>query len=179
MSKHTTLARPYAIAAFEIAQEQGRLNHWSRVLRLLSDALDNSKINQLLASPVHSVSYKVQVLNEIFAAELCDSTRRLLSVVAENHRLGLLPAIHEEFESLLAEANRTLDVEITSAVELSIEQLSALEQTLRLKFDREIEVSTRVDPGIMGGTLIRAGDTVIDSTVRGRIEKLGLALQRT
>ena len=100
------------------------------------------------------------------------------NVLADNHRLELLPEIATQFEALKAEAEKTLDVEITAAVELTDRQVDAYTHALRQRFDQDVNVSVDVNPELVGGAVIRAGDTVIDGSVRGRLARLVESLQR-
>ncbi|MXW07932.1 MAG: ATP synthase F1 subunit delta, partial [Gammaproteobacteria bacterium] len=105
-------------------------------------------------------------------------TKRFVRVLAENQRLNLISEIRATFEELLAEERRTLAVEVTTAVELTSEEVEAFDDALTRKYQREINLTIKVDPDIVGGALIRAGDTVLDGTVRGKLEKLQTSLMR-
>ena len=110
---------------------------------------------------------------------MTESTKRFVRVLAENQRLDLIPEIRATFEELLAEERKTLAVEVTTAVELTPEEVKAFDDALTRKYQREINLTIKVDPEIVGGALIRAGDTVLDGTVRGKLEKLQTSLMRT
>ena len=179
MAELATLARPYASAVFEIAKEEELLDRWARVLTLLKTALDEPEVAQLIASPSHTPVRKAITLTDILGDQLNESMRRFVHILAENRRLELLPQILAEFETRLEEEQRTLSVEITSAIELSDPEKQQFEGALRQRFDRDISLTMVVDPSVLGGALIRAGDTVLDGTVRGKLEKLRAQLQRT
>ena len=110
---------------------------------------------------------------------LDDRGRRFVYVLADNKRLDLLPEIAAQFETRKAEAERVLDVEITAAVTLSEAQVNVYTEALRRRFGQQVHVTAGVDAALVGGAVIRAGDTVIDGSVRGRLARLMDALTRT
>ena len=178
MAELATLARPYANAVFEVAKQEDRLDLWSRSLAVLVRTLQEPEIQPLIASPIHSPAKKAIALTDILGDRLSESVRRLVHVLAENRRLELLPEIQEGFEAKLEEEQRTLTVEITTAVDLTDEEKKQFTDTLQQRFQRDISLATLVDSTVLGGALIRAGDTVLDGTVRGKLEKLRNQMQR-
>ena len=179
MAETATLARPYALAAFDIARENDRFDHWSRALEQLAQVTSASKLSEYISSPVHTTAIKATTVIDLLGDDLTESTKRFVRVLAENQRLDLIPEIRATFEELLAEERKTLAVEVTTAVELTPEELKAFDDALTRKYQREINLTIKVDPEIVGGALIRAGDTVLDGTVRGKLEKLQTSLMRT
>lgn len=178
MAELATLARPYANAAFDLARSSDRLERWSRMLGVLSTTARTPEAHALIGSPALPSEAKAHRLIDIVRDELDDAGRRFVLVLADNKRLSLLPEIAEQFEARKAEAEQVLDVEIAAAVELSDAQLNDYTQALERRFSQQVNVTADVDPGLVGGALIRAGDTVIDGTVRGRLTRLVEALQR-
>lgn len=179
MAETATLARPYAGAAFDIARDADRLDQWSRWLANLAAAAAEEEVRQLIASPALPGPAKAHRIIDLLGDELGTDARRFVHVLADNKRLDIMGEIASQFEALKAAAERTLDVEIISAVELTEDQLKGFVNGLTERFGQEIEVETRVDETVVGGAIIRAGDTVIDGSVRGRIAKLTEALLRT
>lgn len=179
MAELATLARPYANAAFDIAKGESSLDQWSNSLGLLAAAVDAPVVQELLSSPDIEDDAKALRLADMFRDELNDRSRRFLSVLAENKRLELLPEIAEQYEVRRAEEEQSLDVEIISAYPLTDEQADKLKAALHRKYEREINLSSSVDAELMGGAVIRAGDNVIDGSVRGKLEKLRESLQRS
>lgn len=178
MAELTTLARPYANAAFDLAKAANRLDAWSGALRVLSEALANSEIQQYIKTPSISTPQKIHFLLELFGPRPSEEIRRFTHVVAENQRLELLPQIAELFEARCAAEQQILEVTVATAVELKAAQVKRFKQSMEKKFASQIELKTEVDPALIGGAFIRAGETVIDLSVRGKIEKLKEALQR-
>lgn len=178
MAELATLARPYANAIFKIGKQDRTLEAWSRTLAFLAAAANEDNVRRVLESPTVTDEQKAHTLAEVCREELSDKGRAMVAVLARNRRLPLLAEITEQFEALRAEEERTLDVEVIAAFELGAEQREELVQSLKRRFERDIELTSRVDPDLVGGAVIRAGDTVIDGSVRGRLNKLAEALQR-
>ena len=178
MAEIATLARPYANAAFALAKQRDELPKWSRMLGLLSVATSTDEVQALINTPALSSEVKAYQLVNVAGEELNLGSRRFVQVLAENGRLDLLGEIASQFEALKANAERTLDVEIAAAVELSASQQAAFARALRQRFDQEVQVEVVVDAELIGGAVVRAGDTVIDGSVRGRLARLVDTLQR-
>lgn len=178
MAEIATLARPYANAVFDLARSAGRLTEWSPMLALLARAVETDQVRELVATPSLAPAVKAHQLIDVVREDIDDRCRRFVNVLADNHRLELLPEIAAQFEALKAEAEKTLDVEITAAVELTGQQVDSYTQALRQRFDQDVNVSVDIDPGLVGGAIVRAGDTVIDGSVRGRLTRLVESLQR-
>lgn len=181
MAELATFARPYANAAFDLASARGDQDRWSRTLDFLAQTLAEPGVRTLVAAPVADAqkAYEFLELLRTEFGEVTEPVRRFIQVLASNKRLALLSEISEQFESLKAEAEQTLDVEVTSAVAMTDDEVERLSAALKARFEREIEVSTAVDDSLIGGAVIRAGDTVVDGSVRGKLDKLAESLART
>ena len=173
----STVARPYARAAFSFALDQdGGLAHWSRMLQLLSAAVNESIVQAALDDPLLTMDDKTSFLFDLMGDDLSDQGRNFIGVLAEYDRLALIATVAEQFEVLKANHEKTLDVSVTSAYEVSEDDQQRLSDALSGKLLRDINVETDVDQSLIGGVLIRAEDTVIDDTVRGRLTRLAQAL---
>jgi len=179
MAELATLARPYANALFDIAKSEMALEQWSRMLAYLAAVAEADKVRQMLDSPELDNEVKAQCLIDLCGEELSERAKSTVRLLARNKRLALIGEIREQFEVRKAEEEKILEVEVISAYELTAEQSDKLRQALQRKFDREVNLTGRVDPSVMGGAIIRAGDTVIDGSVRGRLDKLAETLQRS
>ncbi len=179
MAEFATLARPYANAAFDVAKSAGRLEEWSRGLNLLALAGEDPNLKAMIQSPTATTAEKAFKLAELFRDDLLDSVRQFVHVLAENKRLSLLAEITTQFEVRRADEARTLDVEVTTAVPLSDSEQNRFQEILERRFEQQINLTTAVDETIIGGAHIRAGDTVIDGSLRGRLAKLGEAFARS
>jgi len=176
MAELTTLARPYARAAFETARDSKTLSAWSDALSLLAVVASDAAVQVLVSSPNLTSSEKSQKLVEVCGDSLGAPQQNFVSVLSENDRLPLLPEISELFELFKANQEKTVDVDIETAFELSDAQLSALETSLKKTLARDVALSSKVEKDLLGGVFIRAGDTVIDASVRGRLTKLATAM---
>ena len=173
----STVARPYARAAFSFALDQdGGLAHWSRMLQLLSAAVNESIVQAALDDPLLTMDDKTSFLFDLMGDDLSDQGRNFIGVLAEYDRLALIATVAEQFEVLKANHEKTLDVSVTSAYEVSEDDQQRLSDALSGKLQRDINVETDVDEALIGGVLIRTEDTVIDDTVRGRLTRLAQAL---
>ncbi|GIX31646.1 MAG: ATP synthase subunit delta [Porticoccaceae bacterium] len=176
MADPRTLARPYAKAIYRLAVEQGSLERWEAALELLARLVEEPRVARYLASPAHGSREQAATLAELAGEYLDEPARNLLELLAEYRRLPLLPEVLAQFRALKAERDQTLEVELVSATELGEEQCRKIEQALERRFARRVRSVRRTDPFLLGGVLIRAGDTVIDGTLRGRLKKLAQAL---
>ena len=177
-AESSTVARPYARSAFSCALDQREgLAEWSRVLRLLSVIVNESVVQASLDNPLLTREDQVRLLVDLVDDELLSTqARNFIEVLAENGRLGLIPTITEQYEMMKSNHEKTLDVSITSAFEVSVQNKQVLTETLAKRLQRNINLETEVDQSLIGGVLIKTEDTVIDDTVRGRLERLAQAL---
>lgn len=178
MAELRTLARPYAKAAFQAASEKQALESWQQQLGLLGAISQQDSVAALLASPSVTADKKVSALLEVAGEEIAKDggVNNFIAVLAENNRLGLLSTIVELFGELKANLERTVDVTITSAFPVDASAEAALTDSLKAKLSREVKVETNVDKALLGGVLVKAGDIVIDGSVKGRLAKLAEAM---
>jgi F-type H+-transporting ATPase subunit delta len=168
-----TVARPYARAAYSTALDQpDGLSSWSRMLVLLGAAVDNADIREALDNPAMSSQASATLLIEICGDDLNDAGRNFVRVLAEYDRILLLPSISTIFEALKAQHEKTMNVQVASAFEVTGEEASKLGEALKKMLQREINLESTVDKSLLGGVVIRAEDTVIDNSIRGRLAKL-------
>lgn len=176
MAELSTLARPYAKAVFEHAEAGDTFEQWASTLGLLAAVVEAETVAKLLSSPTYSTEQQADALIDVCADSLDDKGRNLVHLLAENRRLALLPEIRNQYEALKLARLRTVDVELISASPLDDAQRDKLAAALGARLDRKINVSLSVDKSLLGGVLIRAGDTIIDGSIRGRLTKLAEAL---
>ena len=176
MAELSTLARPYAKAAFQAAVEAGALVQWSEMLTTASAVTQNEEVIKVLTNPGLTGQQQAQTVIEVCGETLNAAGQNLISVLAENKRISLLPQILEQFEHLKAEQEKSVDVEIISAFEVADETKAKLTQALKAKLEKEVTVTTTVDATLVGGAIIRAGDLVVDGTVKGKLAKLAEAM---
>jgi len=176
MAELATLARPYAKAAFRYAQATKNLDPWFTTLNLASTVASQGKVQALLDAPGLSSEAKAKAFSDVFGDALGKDFVNFIHVLADNKRLGLLTEIAEQYSTLKSQLEKTVDVEITTAFPLTEAEQQKLSKALASKLERAVELTSRVDQSLLGGALVRAGDTVIDGTVRGRLTKLAETL---
>ena len=179
MAELATLARPYANAVFSVAKQAGELDRWSRLLEFLATASADEQMKILLEAPDVAEEQKAFRLIDVCGEELNESAKKFVHVLASNKRLGLIEPVREQFEELRALEQQSLDVLVTSAYPLSDSEGQHLASALAKKFEKEVHLTSEVDQSLIGGAVIRAGDMVIDGSVRGKLAKLQETIQRT
>ncbi len=172
----TTCARPYARAAFEHARQAGQLSEWARMLLLCANVARQDSVDLLLNKPSLTGEQQADAFLAICEGSLSSEVENFIRVLSENRRIPLLPEIHTLFEQLKAEEERSLDVSVTSAFPLTEDQLSALAKKVENRLGRSVKLNTQIDKDLIGGVIIKAGDLVIDGSLRARLTKLADAM---
>lgn len=180
MSSLTTLARPYAKAAFALAQEAGAgaLARWQSMLSLASQIAANEQVAGVLDSPSVSISQAVDLIAAAGGGQFDQRFIAYLGVLGANRRLSLLPEIAALYLKLKHQAEQQLQVRVVSATALNDEQVKRMSEALAKRFNCAIDLEREIDPSVLSGAVIYAGDQVIDGSLRGRLEKLNNALSR-
>ena len=183
MSDFDTVARPYARALFDLAQEQGQLDTWSAWLEAAAQVVANDDMQRLIGSPELDENEVAEILFSVLGTiegltEPSEELRNLLRLLAENGRTAALPAIARRYEKLKHDAEGVLDVQVVSARKLAAKQQKELEQRLQKRFGKQVDLRVEVDKSLLGGAELKAGDLVIDGTLRGRFEKLSSLLNK-
>jgi F-type H+-transporting ATPase subunit delta len=168
----TTIARPYAEAVFARADETDKLDLWSEMLELLSAVVLDPRMAGAAANPLFDREDLANLMLEIGGGRLTDEGANLVKLLIHNSRLTLLPEIARLFDELKAEKDRMLKVHVISAFALKPAQEKQLAESLKKKLGREVSITSEKDPELIGGVHIRAGDMVIDGSVRGRLQQL-------
>ena len=178
MAERATIARPYAKAAFEYAREANAFAAWSQGLESAAQIVADPSVAPLTKSPQWPVANLVSLITDVAGAKLDAGMQNFVRVLAENRRLLLLPEIAAHYEELRAAVENTLDVEVISAVTLSDAQADKLKQALSTRLKRTVRMQNSVDSTLLGGAVVRAGDLVIDGSLKGRLERLATDLTR-
>jgi F-type H+-transporting ATPase subunit delta len=171
MAELTTLARPYARAAFETAVSKNDLLSWSAFLKSAAAVVQDKKVHLLLSSPQLPGSAKSALLLDLLG-EAPGQFANFIATLADNKRLPLLAEIYELFTAHKSDYEKAIEVSITSAFPVAQDQLNKLNQALTDKLQRQVTLTSDVDQSLLGGAIIRAGDTVIDGSVKGQLTKL-------
>lgn len=177
MAELSTVARPYAQAVFEIAQEQGSLAAWGDMLAAAAMVSADPAMRQVLASPGITRQQVGDLFVEVCGKALDEAGRNFVHVLADNHRLGLLGEIAAQYAALRAEAERTIDATVASAFELSDAQQQKLAAALKQRLGRDVRLTCEIDKTLIGGAVIHAGDLVIDGSALGRLGRLAGQLE--
>lgn len=174
MSDSTTIARPYAKAIFEYALEENKLAEWSAHLKNLAQAVLIPEAEKFITNPVTTVAQHIELLESAIGAKSKDNNQinNLIALLATNKRLTLLPEIYALYEAHRAEQEKTLSVDVNSYSDLSSAQQQRLIESLSQRLQRKVSLKITIDPSLLGGAVIRAGDLVIDGSVRGKLNKL-------
>ncbi len=177
MAELTTLARPYARAAFEVALDANSLNAWSKMLGLVAAVIKHKDVNAALSSPSLTGEQQAEILIGLCGDEINGQLKNFISTLAENKRLELLAEIVNLFEALKASQEKTVDVSVTSAFPLADSTEHSIAKALKARLQREVKIRSEIDKSLIGGVVIRAGDLVIDGSVRGKLSKLAEAMK--
>jgi len=172
MAELTTLARPYAKAAFQVALDDNALDDWSKMLSLSAVLTTEERVQLLLQAPALTSEQVAESFVDICGDELNDKGKAFVRLLAENKRLPLMTEILRIFEFLKGQQQKSIDVEVVTAYDISEEVAAKLASALSKRLQREIKLATNTDQELIGGAIIRAGDTVIDSSVRGKLAKI-------
>jgi F-type H+-transporting ATPase subunit delta len=176
MAERATIARPYAKAAFEYARDANAFERWSHGLATAAAVVADPRVAALTKSPQMTIADLVSLVTEVEGTQPDPGLRNFVHVLAENHRLLLLPEIAAHFEHLRSAVENTVDVEVVSAVPLDAAQADKLRAALSTRLKRQVRMRTSVDSALLGGAVVRAGDLVIDGSLKGRLERLATEL---
>lgn len=176
MADYTTAARPYAKAVFELAQEQGQFDSWSGRLSFWSALVSHPEMSQRLEVPGLTHQDRALMIEKVVGEDMDDFGRNFLRLLSENNRLVLLPDIFGIYEELRASAEGEIEATVTSAFELNDEQRQKIIDALSKRLARKVRITNVVDSSLIGGAIIRAGDLVIDGSLKGRVDNMERAV---
>lgn len=177
MAEPSTIARPYAEAAFKLADEAGALGRWSDMLAALALVAQHGHVRAAIADPNLSDAQAAGLFISILAGKLTGEAENFLRVLAANGRLELLPEIRAQFEALKNEREGVVEAQVQSAFELSEGQLRDLVQRLEKKTGRKVKAEIEINKDLIAGVRVILGDKVIDGSARGQLGALESALK--
>lgn len=175
MAEIATIARPYAEAVFQLADQAGTLDRWSSILERLASLASHAEVKQIAGDPRLGASRLVDLLVSL-AGDAGTEAKPFIEALVENKRVDSLPAVREHFEALKNERQGAVDARIETAIELTAGQLAELVADLEKKFGRRIRPQVSIDKELIGGARVTVGDQVIDGSVRGRLASLAAGL---
>jgi F-type H+-transporting ATPase subunit delta len=172
MADRTTIARPYARAAFEEARGDKRLGPWADALNVASTVVQDPRVLRLLDHPLVTPAQLAKLVIEIAGPDFDQDGQNFVNTLAENRRLGYLPEIAQIFNELKDAEEGIVDVTVTSAAPLDHQQQLTLTEALARKLKRQVRLHCATDPALIGGAVLRAGDLVIDGSLRARLNRI-------
>ena len=178
MSGNATLARPYAVAAFNYAKEKDALASWSDQLAFLAMVVSDATTRALIANPKFDTEKLEAFLLDLGGDVWDEGGGNFVRVLVHNGRISIAPEIAEGFEALRAQDDERVEVRVTSAYDLTEAQSTAIAAAMKIKFAREVNITSTTDADLMAGMIIRVADTVVDASLRGRMNQLALDLAR-
>ncbi|AZZ99972.1 F0F1 ATP synthase subunit delta [Pseudoalteromonas rubra] len=176
MSELTTIARPYAKAAFELAVEKGTVEAWNEMLFFAGQVARDEQVQALLGG-IATEAEQSDVFIKLCAEQLNEQGQNLIKLMAENERLAAMPAVADLFAELKADYDKEIDVNVVSAAALAEDAQAKLVAALEKRFARKVKLNCSIDETIVSGLVIKAGDTVIDGSIRGKLDRLVTTLQ--
>ena len=177
MAEPSTVARPYAEAAFRLADGANALGKWSGMIAALAHVAEDKRVREVIADPALSDAQVAGVFISVLAGRLDGGAENFVRVLAENKRLELLPEIRSQFEALKDEREGVVEAEVFSAFELTDAQVADLAQRLEKRTGRKVRTKVQVDKNLIGGVKVVIGDKVIDGSARGQLGALENALK--
>ena len=178
MAELTTVARPYAQAVFERASEANDRQNWSNMLGLAAAVAQDETMRAVIANAKYTKEQVAGMFVEVCGDKLNQEGKNLVQLLAENKRLSLLPEIFAVFEVFKAEAESTIEAEMISAYPVSDAQKDKIAASLKQRIGRDVTLKCSTDESLIGGAIIRAGDMVIDGSVRGKLTKLATTMNQ-
>ncbi len=177
MAEPNTIARPYAEAAFRLADAQGKLADWSVALANLAAVASDARVRAAIGDPSLSAAKVAGLFISILAGKLTGETENFVRVLAENGRLDVLAEIRAQYEVLKNEREGVVEAEVTTAFELDPAQVADLVSRLEKKTGRKVKARVSVDKALIGGVKVVIGDKVIDGSARAQLAALEAALK--
>ncbi|GLS84793.1 F0F1 ATP synthase subunit delta [Paraferrimonas haliotis] len=176
MAELNTIARPYAKAAFDFAVENKSVDEWQQMLTFAAMVSENDAIAGMLSGTI-AAEKLAEIFNQVCGEQVNEHGQNLIKVMAENGRLQTLPAVAELFADYRNEWAKEVEAEVVSATELSAAQQQQISDSLEKRLARKVKLNCSINAELVAGVVIKAGDLVIDGSVRGKLERLADNLQ--
>lgn len=172
MLEKTTIARPYAEAAFEQAQDENALTAWSELLAVLAAIVSDDQMESLVENPHVSDEQLLQIITSVTGDSLSTTQSNFIRILVDAERLMFTPQMAELFELRRLDAEGLANVEVVSAYPLDDAQRKRISEIMARRLNRKIEIEESTNKDLIGGAIIRNGDSVIDASLRGQLEEL-------
>ena len=169
---------PYAQALMSLAESHQLTDRFGQDVGLLLDLLESSEeLRQFLASPLVQAESKKAVLRQVVGEQAHAYVLRFLMILVDRGRIIFIEGICKHYQALLRKLNQTVLAEVTSAVEISDEQKDSIRQrVIEITGARQVELSNRLEPELIGGVIIKVGSQIIDASLRGQLRRIGMQL---
>jgi len=178
MADNASIARPYAKAVFDLAQEANAFDAWTAALEQLAVISNDAEFSALVSDPRVDGAKVAELLTDLAKDSLPEGGVNFINLLVQNDRLESLTDISQQYTDLVAKAKALVNAEVITAKPLNEDQKSSLAAALEQRLGLKVELEETVDADLVGGAIIKAGDLVIDGSAKGRIEKLTTALMR-
>jgi F-type H+-transporting ATPase subunit delta len=172
------IAQVYSRALFEVAKEHDRIDEIRQQLGQFADALgDSRELSLFFFSPYFSTTEKKEGLEKVIEGA-DEAFKNFLELLVEKHRMPALPRIRRQYDELWEEENKLLPVQVTSAIDLDEDTVKQIGDRISEQTGRRVELTAEVDPDILGGLVLRVGNSILDASVRNRLEQLRRTVAR-
>ena len=178
MADNASIARPYAKAVFSLAEDAAAHEAWQAALARLSAISADDEFAALVSDPKIDSQRLTALMVDLAGDDLPDGAKNFINLLVQNDRVEALPSIQAQYIELVAQARAEVTAEVITAMPLNDEQRSSISSALEQRLGLKVKLEETIDADLVGGAVIKAGDMVIDGSVKGRIEKLSSALLR-
>ncbi len=172
MSEQMSLARPYAKAIFELARDAGEYKQWSDQLELLALIAQDSSMVELISNPEVAAQQLADLIIDVTGDQLDEQGRNLVNLLAHNDRIMAVADINQQFLVLRDEAEQVIEAQLITASEVNDAQKKKIETALSGRLGKQIKLEATVDESLIGGAVVRAGDWVVDGSVKAQLQDL-------
>lgn len=172
MSELSSLARPYAKAVFELARDAGGYEQWSDQLEFLAAVAADEAMVELIGSPAISEQQLTEIVLDVAKDRLDEQGQNLVRLLVHNDRLSAMADIFDQFQVLRDEAEQVIEAQLITASEVDDDQKQKIESALTTRLGKKIKLETSVDESLIGGAVVRAGDWVVDGSVKAQLQDL-------
>lgn len=178
MAEKATIARPYAQATFELARDSQSLKQWSDMLAVSALIASDDNMADVIVNPRITAEDTASIVIDVSGDNLNEEGKNFIRLLAENHRISVLPEIAILFEKMRADHERSQEAVMISAFPVSDAQRDKVAAVLKARLGRDVTLKCETNSELLGGAIIKAGDLVIDGSARGSLEKLANDLRQ-
>lgn len=172
MANLSSIARPYALAAFECARDTKQLAEWKAFLEAAAMITRDATVAILLNNPEVSSAKIFDLYQGVLSTQLNPARKNFLQLLSQNKRFAVLPEICEAYDTLYATLEKSSNVRLVTAIQAEQAFKDKLSTAIARRLQRDVALQCEIDPAIIGGAIIHIGDRVIDGSVRGKLNRL-------